>query len=144
MAPSWLWITLFVFAFIITWLCHRVWWFACENEPGFMYPNRLESHGNERFWYRDLPTSAWIHFLYMTWALMLIGQYIYAPMPATVVWKTFWIFVAFVPIAIIEPGIVQAWPPTKKSLWISFVITLILWSIVGLVTWVKIAHFFGL
>lgn len=142
--PMWLWVTFFFVSFIITWLCHRGWWFACEYEPGFMYPNRLKSWGNENVWYRDLPTSAWIHFIYMMGALILIGGYIYTPMPSMVVWKTFWIFVVFVPVAIIEPGIVQAWPPTKKSLQLAFGITVILWSIVGLVTWIKLTHFLWL
>lgn len=136
--------TFFVASLIITWFCHRGWWLASEDEPGFMYPNRFKSWGNENVWYRDLPTSAWIHFTYMVGALMLIGGYVYTPMNAEIVWRTFWIFVIFVPIAVIEPGIVSAWPPTKKGLTFSFGIATVLWAIVGLVTWIKLHHSFGL
>lgn len=142
--PIWLWITFLVVSLIITWFRHRGWWRASEDEPGFMYPNRFKSWGNENVWYRDLPTSGWIHFIYMVWALMLIFGYVYTPMNAEIVWRTFWISVIFVPIAVIEPGIVSAWPPTKKSLIFSFGIATVLWAIVGLVTWIKLHHFFGL
>lgn len=139
-----LWVILFPIALWITWKCHRAWWFMCEKQPGFMYPDRSMSGGDQRYWYDDLPCSAWIHFVYMTGSLMFIGAYIWSPMSPEVVWRTFWIFVAFVPTAIIEPGIVQGWPLTKKDIMVSVGVALVLWTIVGLVTWLKIIHWLGI
>ncbi|MDD5396989.1 MAG: hypothetical protein PHW24_02935 [Candidatus Moranbacteria bacterium] len=127
-------------AIAITWFCHRGWWFACKDQPGYMYPNQKYSKGDPKFWYRDLPVSAWIHVVYMIVSTMWIAEYIFNPMPADVVKKTFDIFVAFVPLAIIEPGIVQGWPPTKKDITNSCTIAVGLWVLIGLVTWGKLVH----
>jgi hypothetical protein len=142
--PVWLWGIIFFISLGITWFCHRAWWFMCETQPGFMYPDRSKSHGDANIWYRDMPASAWIHFGYMVVALMFIGAYIVTPMSAEIVWRTCWVFVIFVPAAIIEPGIVQGWPPKKKDIQISVGIALMLWAVVGLVTWAKLAHFLGI
>ena len=109
-----------------------------------MYPNQRKSEGKARYWYRDLPPSAWIHFIYMVLAIVYIGGYIIRPMPEEIIWKTFWIFLVFVPIAIIEPGIVQGWKPTKKDILMSVGTAIVLWVVVGLVTWIKLNHFFGI
>ena len=71
-----------------------------------MYPDRSRSLGDPSVWYLDLPPSALIHSVYMVGAIMMIFGYIVSPMSADVVWATFWIFVVFIPCAIIEPGIV--------------------------------------
>ncbi len=136
--PMWLWIIFFPVALVITWYCHRAWWFLCEKQPGFMYPNRQKSEGDPRIWFHDLPRSALIHFGYMTATLMLIGGYLCSPMTAEVMWQTFWVLVIFVPVAIIEPGIVQGWPLTKKDVTINVGIAVALWTIIGLVTWAKL------
>lgn len=138
------WVISFPVAVVITWQCHRAWWFMCKDQPGFMYPNRSESGGDPKAWFCDLPGSAWINFIYMVGSLMFIGAYILSPMSAEVVWRTFWIFVIFVPIAIIEPGIVGGWPPTKKDIFTSVGIAIVLWAIVGLVTWLKLIHWLGI
>jgi hypothetical protein len=142
--PLWLWGALFFLALWITWLCHRAWWFQCERQPGFMYPDRQESWGDPTKWFLDLPGSAWVHFVYMTGALVFIGAYIWSPMDPGIVWQTFWIFVVFVPTAIIEPGIVQGWPPTRKDILISVGVAIVLWGVIVLVTWIKLSHWLGL
>ena len=139
----WINLILFVSAIGITWVAHRAWWFMCEKQPGFMYPDRSRSLGDPLVWYRDLPKSAWIHFVYMVGAIMMIFGYIASPMSTDVVWTTFWIFVVFIPLAIIEPGIVQGWPPTVKDMVNAVGVATVLLGIVGAVTWVKLAHLFG-
>lgn len=142
--PVWLWVAFSFLALMITWQCHRAWWFMCEKQPGFMYPDRHRSKGDQKIWFYDLPDSAWIHFIYMVASLMFIGAYVYSPMSAEIVWKTFWIFIIFVPVAIIEPGIVQGWPPTRKDILLSIGVAVVLWVIVGLVTWLKLIHWLGI
>ncbi len=142
--PVWLWAVMLPLALWITWACHRAWWFQCAKQPGFMYPNRLESEGDPDRWYRDLPDSAWVHGAYMVAALMLIGGYLWSPMSSDIVWRTCGIFVIFVPVAIIEPGIVQARPPTRKDIAVSVGVALGLWAVVALVTWIKLTHQLGL
>lgn len=141
--PPWLWIIFFFVSLGITWFCHRAWWFMCEKQPGFMYPDRHRSKGDQKIWYHDLPISAWIHVAYMTVSLMLIGGYLYSPMSEEVVLRTFWIFFLFVPVAVIEPGIVQGWPPTKKDIMISIRVAYLLWVVVVVVTLIKMVHWFG-
>lgn len=142
--PWWLWIVFFPVSLVITWYCHKGWWFACEFQPGFMYPNRDASRGDPELWHRDLPYSAWVHFVFMTAAIMFIGAYIYSPMPVEVVKRTALLMIIFVPVAIVEPGIVQAWPPTKKDLGNSAIITWALWALIVLVTWAKTLHWLGI
>lgn len=139
----WQLVGFFVAALWITWAAHRAWWFMCEKQPGFMYPDRSRSLGYSSIWYLDLPPSAWIHFVYMVGAIVMIGGYIVSPMSTEVVWTTFWIFVVFIPLAIIEPGIVQGWPLTRKDIFTSFGVAVALLAVVGVVTWVKLAHWFG-
>jgi len=138
--PCWAWIILFFIAAPITWLCHKGWWAGCEKQPGFMYPHRIKSGGDIKYWYRDLPDSAWVHVIYMTWSIMMIGAYIFSPMPDEVVWRTFQLILVFVPLAIIEPGIVQDWKPTKKSIVFAVRVAIALWAVDGLVAWAKLAH----
>jgi hypothetical protein len=139
--PWWLWVEFFPISFAITWKCHRAWWDMCKDQPGFMYPDRNESGGDPALWYRDLPDSAWIHVAYMTGSIMMIGGYIFSAMPSDIVWRTFWAFMLFVPLAIIEPGIVQGWPLKRKDVMISIGSAIALWALVGLVTWLKLIHF---
>jgi len=134
----------FVVAFLLTLVCHFAWWFMCAKQRGFMYPDRNGSWGVSDYWYKDLPVSAWIHFVYMILAVMYLQAYIFSPMPSDVVWKTCWIFLVFVPLGVIEPGIVQGWPPTKKDIITSVGTAIVLWIIVGGVTWIKLTHVFGL
>jgi hypothetical protein len=141
--PWWLWIGFFPVAFVITWYCHKTWWRMCEKQPGFMYPDRSESRGDPERWHWDLPGAAWVHFIYMVGAVMMIGGHIYSPMPAEIVWRTCWLMLVFVPVAVIAPGIVQSWPPTKKDIAISVASAIVLWAVVGLVTWVKLIHWLG-
>ena len=138
--PWSVWLIFFLISLFITWKCHQGWWHGCKDQPGFMYPDQDASAGQAEYWYRDLPDSAWVHFIYMVGALMNIGAYICSPMPKDVVMTTFWLMIAFVPVAIIEPGIVQGWPIKKKDVVLSGGIAIVLWSIIGLVTWIKLIH----
>ncbi|HEX8974654.1 MAG TPA: hypothetical protein VF817_04175 [Patescibacteria group bacterium] len=134
------WAILLVVSVIITWIAHRAWWFMCAEQPGFMYPDRSESEGDEDLWYRDLPSSAWVHFVYMTGALMMIGAYIFTPMPEEIIYKTFWALIVFVPVAVIEPGIVQGWPVKKVDVFAQLSVNFFLWGLIGGITHLKINH----
>lgn len=138
LAPMTVMFPLVAISLSLTCLCHKAWWPREEKSLNFMVPNWDASNRVSKFWYRDMTAAGWMHFVFMTVQLVIIGLYLYSPMPSQVVRTVAVIFFVFVPVAIIEPGVVEGWPLSKPKIIATAGMAIVLWVIVGLATWVKL------
>jgi hypothetical protein len=105
-----IWFFIFLgLSFNITWFCHKAWWPDPQNSlaQGFIFANAKSGHIHRNLWYRDMTWAGWIHFLFMTIQIVILGGYLITPMPKDIVSLISWIFIVFIPVAVIEPGIIQ-------------------------------------
>lgn len=128
----------FPVAAVITWYCHKAWWPSSEKALNFMCPNWKRSGKDRNFWYRDMTIAGWIHFVFMIVEVAVIAGYIFTPMPKEVVWRTFFIFLAFIPLGVIEPGVVEGWPLSTGKKIATAGTAIALWSLLTVVTWAKL------
>lgn len=127
-----------VSALVITSVAHWAWWPTSEKALNFMCPDWGRSGKDGRYRYRDMSVAGWIHFIFMTIQLILIMKYVSTPMSADVVLVIGVIFLVFVPFGVIEPGVIEGWPLSRNKKFVTFGIALVLWAIVGVVTWLKL------
>ena len=132
------WGMLFLVSAPITWLFHAAWWPLNENAFNFMVPNWSKSRQDRFSWYKDMTCAGWMHFIFMIGALMIILAYVMSPMPAGIVKNVCLIFLIFIPFGVIEPGVVEGWPLSRKKKEQTLGIACALWSVVGVVTWCKL------
>ena len=140
------WITLALFflgSLIITAIFYRIWWGEAEKASNFIVIWGSKSGGNSRLFLKDTTIAGWVHFLLMTCQLIIVGTYIFSPMPAERVQEIFWLFTAFILLAIIQPGIAAEWPHlSKKGIMESLVAASFVWGLLGLITYHKLYGLF--
>lgn len=81
------------------WVHHH--WYRgarASHSPEHMWPYR--PHG---MWVRDLSWAGWLHVLYVTGELTLLGGFLIHPMPEVVVLLVAAIFTIHVPIGLLQP-----------------------------------------
>ncbi|MCX6761783.1 MAG: hypothetical protein NTY33_02985 [Candidatus Moranbacteria bacterium] len=113
----------FVLALVITLLCHRAWWPGPqdENAQGFILMNNppllpTRHCFSKSYWYLAITRAGWIHIFFMTCQLAILGGYILTPMPRPVVNAVSLLLAVFLPLGVIEPGIVQSGGIKKLTL----------------------------
>jgi hypothetical protein len=136
--PPWVYALFFLASLAITFYCHYAWWPTSEKALNFMCPDWEESGKDRKLWYKDATVAGYIHFVFMTLQLVVIFGYIFTHMPSEVVWRVCVIFLVFVPFGVIEPGVVEGWPLSKKKKLVTFGIAVALWAVVGVATWLKL------
>ena len=121
-----------------TYLCHKAWWPTSEKALNFMCPDWEGSKKDKKYWYRDATVAGYIHFVFMTLQLVVIFGYIFTTFPSEMVLRVCIIFLIFIPFGVIEPGVVEGWPLSKEKKLVTFGIAVALWTVVGVVTWIKL------
>lgn len=124
-------------SFAVTLVCHFAWWPTTEKALGFIYADWNGSSGIREFWYRDITVAGWMHVMFMTVELVAIALYILVPMPGSIVWRVGIIFLVFVLLGVIEPGVIEGWPLSRKKILATFGFAITLWFVVIAVTWFK-------
>jgi len=125
-------------ALLIALFCHKGWWPKEEKALGFIMPDWENSGRDADLWHRDMSYAGWMHFVFMVAQLVIIGGYLLSPMPKEVVQLTGVIFMIFIPVAVIEPGVVEGWPLSKGKMLLTAGVAVVLWSIVAAATWIKL------
>jgi len=136
--PIHYWILLSFAAINITLFCHKGWWPKEEKAFGFIMADWENSGKDPDLWYRDMSSAGWMHFVFMSAQLTIIGGYLLSPMPKEIVHQTAILFTLFVPFAVIEPGVVEGWPLSKAKKILTAKVTIALWAIVAAATWIKL------
>jgi hypothetical protein len=96
---AWLAIVIPPAAFASAWVHHH--WYrhaSATHSPEHMWPCR--PHGT---WVRDLSWAGWLHVLYVTGELTLLGGFLIHPMPDPVVLIVAAVFTIHVPIGLLQP-----------------------------------------
>ena len=109
---NWWYVPGFILTLAITLQCHKSWWPDPwdENAQGFIldsFHDDWKVH-SKFHWHRAVTPAGWIHVFFMTCQLAILGGYILTPMPRPVINAISSLLVVFLPLGVIEPGIVQS------------------------------------
>ena len=136
--PAWAYASFFLASLAITFYCHWAWWPTSEKALNFMCPDWEGSKKVRKDWYKDATVAGYVHFIFMTMQLIVIFGYIFTTFPNEMVWKVCAIFLVFIPFGVIEPGVVEGWPLSREKKVVTFGIAIALWTVVGVITWLKL------
>ncbi len=105
----------FLVSLMITLRCHKAWWpdpfdknaqgfILMNNPPLFPTPHCY----SKNYWYLAVTPAGWIHVFFMTCQITILGGYLFTPMPRSVINIVSLLLAVFLPLGVIEPGIVQS------------------------------------
>lgn len=110
------WLVLVPFSATLTTVCYKDWWPKPDNIPaqGFILISSEEHSLAGDSWTKAVTKAGWIHFVFMTIELMILAEYIFTSIPALVVKIVTGLLLIFIPVAVIEPGVIQSGGDKKK------------------------------